>query len=99
MIREAMASRAETAIIPVQDLLELGSEARMNRPGTTKDNWRWRLKDGALTEALAGRLRDLSAAHGRLRPGELQPVPRQRDEKSSLGASDAATGAAGKSAR
>jgi 4-alpha-glucanotransferase len=48
-IRAVLASVADTAIIPVQDLLGLGSEARMNRPGTSSGNWRWRLKPGQLT--------------------------------------------------
>ena len=57
MIGKALASPADTAIIPAQDLLELGSEARMNFPGIAKGNWQWRLKDGALTQELAQRLR------------------------------------------
>ena len=56
MIREALASHANTAIIPAQDLLGLGSESRMNFPGIAKGNWQWRLKEGALTEELAQRL-------------------------------------------
>ena len=57
MIGKALASPADTAIIPAQDVLELGSEARMNLPGIAKGNWQWRLKDGALTQELAQRLR------------------------------------------
>jgi 4-alpha-glucanotransferase len=69
MIREALASRADTAIVPAQDLLALGSEARMNFPGIAKGNWRWRLKDGALTQELAQRLRSITITYGRwLRP-------------------------------
>jgi 4-alpha-glucanotransferase len=70
MIREAMASQADTAIVPAQDLLELGSEARMNCPGIAKRNWRWRLKDGELTQELAERLRSITITYGRLRSGE-----------------------------
>jgi 4-alpha-glucanotransferase len=66
MIREALASPADRAIVPAQDLLELGSEARMNFPGIAKGNWRWRLKDGALTQELAQRLRSLTITYGRL---------------------------------
>jgi 4-alpha-glucanotransferase len=61
MIREALASQAGIAIIPAQDLLELGSEARMNFPGIAKGNWGWRLKDGALTRELAQRLRSTAS--------------------------------------
>jgi 4-alpha-glucanotransferase len=49
MIRAVLASVADTAIVPAQDLLGLGSEARMNRPGTVTDNWRWRLVPGQLS--------------------------------------------------
>ena len=47
-IRAVLASVADTAIVPVQDLLGLGSDARMNRPGTDTGNWRWRLVPGQL---------------------------------------------------
>ena len=53
MIRAVLASVANVAIMPVQDLLGLGSEARMNRPGTAEGNWAFRLAPGALTPALA----------------------------------------------
>lgn len=66
MIREAFASVADTAIIPVQDLLDFGSEARMNFPGIAKGNWQWRLKDGALSQELAQRLRSITISNGRL---------------------------------
>lgn len=49
MIRLAMESRAQAVIIPVQDLLGLPSQARMNRPGTTAGNWQWRLPRGLPT--------------------------------------------------
>ena len=56
LIRAAMASVADMAIFPLQDVLGLGSEARMNLPGTTGDNWTWRYAEGALTAPLAARL-------------------------------------------
>lgn len=65
-IRAVLASVAEMAIIPVQDVLGLGSDARMNIPGQPSGNWRWRLSDGALTAAHAARLRDLCDLYGRL---------------------------------
>jgi 4-alpha-glucanotransferase len=67
MVRAALASKAVLAIVPAQDLLGLGSEARMNSPGRTKGNWAWRLEPGALTASLAARLRAETAAVGRLR--------------------------------
>ena len=66
MIRQALASQADTAIVPAQDLLELGSEARMNFPGIAKGNWGWRLKDGAFTHEVAQELRSISMEYGRM---------------------------------
>jgi 4-alpha-glucanotransferase len=65
LVELAYSSRAALAIVPAQDVLGLGSEARMNRPGRTDGNWRWRLERGALTPALARRLRGLAERHGR----------------------------------
>ena len=66
LIRMALASVAGMAIIPLQDVLGLGSEARMNIPGTTEGNWSWRFSEGATTEAIAARLRELVSCYGRL---------------------------------
>jgi 4-alpha-glucanotransferase len=66
-VRLAFASPARLAIMPVQDVLGLGSEARMNRPGSGTGNWRWRLARGALTGVLADRLRRAGAEAGRLK--------------------------------
>ena len=73
MIRAALASAANTAIVPAQDLLELGSEARMNLPGIAKGNWGWRLQADLLTEKLAQRLRSLTMEYGRLMNGNTVP--------------------------
>jgi len=69
MIRLALGSPADTAILPVQDLLGLGSEARMNHPGIVEGNWAWRLKEGALSGEVGGRLRELTQAAGRCGEG------------------------------
>jgi 4-alpha-glucanotransferase len=66
LIRAAYTSVAETAIVPVQDVLDLGSEARMNRPGAEHDNWSWRLAGGALTAEHAEELRELAEVSGRI---------------------------------
>ena len=66
LIRTAFTSVARTAIVPVQDVLGLGSTARMNRPGNSHDNWSWRLPSGALTRAHAARLRRLAEISGRV---------------------------------
>ena len=65
LIELAYESRAVLAIVPAQDALGLGSEAQMNHPGVPLGNWRWQLEPGALTPALAERLRGLAAQHGR----------------------------------
>ena len=65
LIRAAYTSVAEMAIVPAQDILDLGSEARMNRPGATQDNWSWRLVPGALTHQHAEKLRQLAEITGR----------------------------------
>ncbi len=66
MIRLAFASPARLAMIQAQDVLGLGSEARMNQPARIGGNWRWRMEPGALTPALARRLREVTAEAGRL---------------------------------
>jgi 4-alpha-glucanotransferase len=65
LIAALSASVADTVVFPVQDLLGLGSEGRMNRPSTASGNWRWRLRDGDLTPALARRLGEVTAIYGR----------------------------------
>jgi 4-alpha-glucanotransferase len=57
MIRAVMASVADVAIIPFQDVLGLGSAARMNLPGTVIGNWKWRYLPGSLRCELSERLR------------------------------------------
>jgi 4-alpha-glucanotransferase len=67
LIERAWSSRAALAVAPLQDVLGLGSEARLNFPGTATGNWQWHYLADALTPALAGRLRALTlgAARGR----------------------------------
>jgi 4-alpha-glucanotransferase len=66
MIREVLRSVARLAVIPVQDLLGLGSEARMNRPGIATGNWAWRLEPGTPGLEIAARLRAMLESYGRL---------------------------------
>jgi 4-alpha-glucanotransferase len=65
LIREALGSVGQLAVIPVQDLLAFGSEARLNRPGTVTGNWSWRLPAGALTPQLARHYARLNGMYGR----------------------------------
>jgi 4-alpha-glucanotransferase len=66
LIRMAFGSVANQAIIPLQDLLGLGSEARMNSPSTEMGNWGWRYANGILTDELGERLKRMTAIYGRL---------------------------------
>jgi 4-alpha-glucanotransferase len=66
LIRLAMASVARLAVFPMQDVLGLGSEARMNLPSTSEGNWRWRLLPGQLTPEHAARLKSLAETYERV---------------------------------
>lgn len=65
LIRAAWASVANTAVVPLQDVLGLGSRARMNLPASEKGNWRWRFRAGALSKKLSDRLGELTEHYGR----------------------------------
>ncbi|MGI8422186.1 MAG: 4-alpha-glucanotransferase [Gaiellaceae bacterium] len=65
LIELGASSPARLLILPAQDVLGLGSEARMNRPGEAEGNWRWGLRRGQLTDTLAARLRAVTEAAGR----------------------------------
>jgi len=65
LIGAAWSSRAALAVAPLQDVLDLGAEARMNLPGTEEGNWAWRYGAGDLTLELAARLRGLTERSGR----------------------------------
>ncbi|MBF0278441.1 MAG: 4-alpha-glucanotransferase [SAR324 cluster bacterium] len=60
LIRLAWASTAQLAIAPLQDLFNLGEEARMNVPGTVGENWKWRYRDEMLTDQIASQLKKIS---------------------------------------
>ena len=65
-IRLAFESVADLAIIPLQDVMRLGDDARMNRPGIAFGNWKWRYLSHQLNDGLARGLRELAGAYGRL---------------------------------
>lgn len=65
-IRLALASVADLAIIPIQDYLCLGSEARVNIPSTLGCNWKWRLNPGQIDDKLLEKMRDMTKLYGRL---------------------------------
>jgi 4-alpha-glucanotransferase len=66
MIRLAYASVADMAVVPVQDLLKLNNDARMNYPGKSGGWWTWRYQDSALTDEVADRLAEISELFGRI---------------------------------
>src|SRR3712207_4481694 len=66
LVQAALVSVGRLAVVPAQDLLELGSEARMNTPGTEAGNWAWQAQDGVFDEALAHRLRTIVERSDRL---------------------------------
>lgn len=66
LIRTALASVADLAIIPIQDYLCLGNEARMNVPATLGDNWKWRLTKGQISDMILYHMREVTRIYGRL---------------------------------
>jgi 4-alpha-glucanotransferase len=66
LLRVALASPANTAIVPMQDILRLGDEARMNTPATVYGNWSWKMQSHHLDPKLADGLRDLTSTYGRI---------------------------------
>jgi 4-alpha-glucanotransferase len=75
MVEAVLRSEAGWAVIPLQDVLGLGGQARMNTPGVAEGNWAWRFKQGDLTPELAQRLAALVHASGRAPEGPLPPTP------------------------
>jgi 4-alpha-glucanotransferase len=76
-IRAAQASVANLCIVPLQDVLGLGSEARMNTPSLADGNWEWRYQPGVLTHELAERLATMAEVTDRLPPA--CPAPASED--------------------
>jgi 4-alpha-glucanotransferase len=70
LIRLALSSIANQAIIPLQDILGLGNEARMNFPSTPEGNWEWRYQPQLLREELGDRLKNLTKLYGRAPQGK-----------------------------
>ena len=70
LVRTAYSAVSRIAVVPMQDLLSLGSEARLNSPGIPQGNWRWRLAEGAIerlaTGGTAAYLAELASLNGRM---------------------------------
>ena len=84
LIRLALMSVAERVIFPLQDVLGIGSEGRMNTPGRTSGNWGWRVTDDMLNDWVRDRLRSLTKIYGRA-PHLLKEEP-EEDEDGGPGA-------------
>ncbi len=67
-MRLAMASVADTAILPMADILGLDGRHRMNTPATRKGNWTWRMMPGVAGDELARGLREMTTLYGRGKP-------------------------------
>jgi 4-alpha-glucanotransferase len=76
LIRLALMSVANTAIVPTQDLLGLDNSARMNHPSVPGGNWRWRMRPGAITDEITERLRSMTVVYERapVRPDEWEEL-------------------------
>lgn len=79
LLRLAHASVAVISVIPMQDLMDLGNEARMNHPGRESGNWQWRYTENMLTDVIAYRLREITELYGRI-PGKEEERPEHRIE-------------------
>ena len=66
-VRAALSSVSDTAVIPMQDYLGLGTQARINVPSTLGNNWKWRMQKGQTNSALAEKIRDVCRLYGRAR--------------------------------
>jgi len=81
MIRGVFASVARVALVPLQDVLGVGAEGRMNLPGRAAGNWAWRFQSGALSPSVGARLADLARLYGRER--EKPPLPAEEEDPGS----------------
>lgn len=80
VVRLGLSSVANTALFPLQDLLGLGSAARMNTPGTCEGNWEWRVSDAELRPDIAARMAELCRLFDRLPPPD-EPSPRRKRQR------------------
>jgi 4-alpha-glucanotransferase len=86
LLRATEASVAELAIVPAQDLFELGSEARMNTPSVASGNWSWRAPEGGWTAGLAARLAEVAEVADRDNDPMGEPEPEEEPANESAGA-------------
>lgn len=85
LIRLSMSTIADTVIVPVADYLNLGAEARINQPGTSLNNWQWRMKEDAFNDADKRKISEIVGVYGRYI--KANPVPAPDEESSEEGVS------------
>ena len=81
MMRAAWSSVADMAIVPIQDLLGLGSEARINTPSTLGDNWKWRATEDQITNALAKKLYRYMEMYGRCNEDNCKKAAKEKADE------------------
>lgn len=86
MMRAAWSSVADMAIVPMQDLIGLGSEARINIPSTLGENWKWRATEDQITKDLAKRMYKYMQMYGRINPVILEEEKKKAEEKAAKAA-------------
>ena len=80
VMRGIWSSVADMTIVPMQDLLGLGSEARINIPSTLGENWKWRMKSNALTDDLAEKLYSYMETYARINPEFLEDEDEENEK-------------------
>ena len=81
MMRAAWSSVADMAIVPMQDILGLGSEARINTPSTIGENWKWRATADQIDNSIAKKLRKCMKMYARLNEPEVEEETESDDKK------------------
>ena len=74
MMRAAWSSVADMAIVPMQDILGLGSESRINTPSTIGENWKWRATADQIDNKIAKKLHKCMEMYARLNPAEVEAL-------------------------
>ena len=88
MIRLAFSSVADMAVVPMQDVLDLGNEARMNYPSKESGNWQWRFTANMTSDVIVRRLQEMAVLYGRNEPESGKEHAGERESEAAGGADD-----------
>ena len=80
LIKLSMGTVADTVVVPAADYLGLGGQGRINYPGTSGDNWQWRMKEGAFSDVIKSRMSEIVGVYGRYQKAEPKPVKKVETE-------------------